>query len=996
MKFGKVASAPEPKTYEFYEPAFKFLMQKRIYRILIICSNYDFFMLEDDSRIDEQIFNEYVSLNLRYPPIFIHANSAQHAFRVLQEDRIDLIISMINLSGTDAFELSKEIKTDYPKIPIVVLTHFSREVSLKLENEDLSAIDYVFSWLGNPNLLLAIIKLIEDKMNLEYDIEKVGVQAVLLVEDSVRFYSSYLPNLYTILFQQTREFMTEGLNEHRSMLRMRGRPKILLATTYEEAVEFYNRYKKNLLGIISDVSYKRNGVRDTEAGFRLSRKIKADNQYLPVLLQSSSLKSGKVAKELKVGFLYKYSKTLSLELRRFVKKYFAFGDFIFEMPGEQKEIARASNLKELQKQICKIPDASLAYHIKRNHISKWLRARALFPIADLIVSLRLDQFNNLDEIRTYIYESISNYRISKSRGIIAKFKENKYDEYMRFARIGEGSLGGKARGLAFIDSFLKKRYKEFKQLKDVVITIPRTVVLTTDIFDEFMEMNDLYAIGLSSDLSDEEILCQFVRKKLPPQLEKSLLAFIAVSPNPIAIRSSSVLEDSHYQPFAGIYSTYMIPTVPNSPQRTLHLLSMAIKSVYASVFYKSSKAYMEATSNAIDEEKMAIILQEVAGTQYGDVFYPNISGVARSMNFYPIELEKTEGGIANLALGLGRIIVEGGTTLRVSPEYPEKVLQLSSPSMALRDTQNHFFALDLNPDKFSPSVDEGMNIRKLRIRDAEKHGSIKLLASSFDFQDNRIRPGVNYPGKKIITFENILKHKAFPLSKILITLLKMGQKQMSKPIEIEFAVNLDTPKGSPKIFSFLQIRPIVQTANNQNVNLDKVEENETILFSKQALGNGVIEAIHDIVYVKPETFNAAESPTIALEIEKMNKKMVGENKNYVLIGPGRWGSSDHWLGIPVKWSQISAARLIVESGLENFRIDPSQGTHFFQNLTSFRVGYFTINPYENDGFYDLDFLSKKEPVFENQYIRHIHFDEALEIQIDGQRNKGVILKPQEK
>lgn len=979
------------KKYYINETSFKLLMRKRIYKVLLICSNYDAYLLEEDGRIDEQIFNEYVGLNLRYPPTFIQANNAQKAFRILQKENIDLVITMLNLADIDPFALANKIKSNYPKIPIVVLTHFSREVTMKLKHEDLSAIDYVFSWLGQADILLAIIKLIEDKMNVKHDVEIVGVQCVLLVEDSIRFYSSYLPNMYKIVFKQSLEFMTEGLNEHQRMLRMRGRPKILLATNYEDAAELYNKYRNNLLGIISDIRYHKDGKQDAQAGIKFCKMVQENDPYMPIVLQSSEIENERIAQQLNVGFLSKNSKTLNLELRNYLTRNLAFGDFIFRDPESLVEITRAANLRELQHKILKIPDTSLSYHIERNDFSKWLNARALFPIAQMFKPVRPEDFDNLDAIRNYIYNEISKYRINKGRGVISKFDRKRFDEYLIFSRIGEGSLGGKARGLAFIDNIIKK-YQIAYQYDDVVISIPRTVVLCTDIFDEFMENNNLYKIGLS-DLSDEEILDHFIKGKLPVRIEDDLKAFISVIKNPIAIRSSSLLEDSHYQPFAGIYSTYMIPKIESDEKQMMELLTNSIKSVYASVYFKSSKGYMAATQNEMDEEKMAIILQEVCGTRYGNVFYPTFSGVARSINFYPIELEKPEDGIANIAFGLGKQIVEGGQTLRFSPRYPNKVLQLSSPELTLRDTQKDFYVLDLLAENCKPSVDDGVNMLKQRIREIKDQKSLKHVTSTYDFQNNVIRDGSQYEGKKLITFANILKHNTFPLAEILQTLLEIGQKEMNKPIEIEFAVNLNTSKGSPAIFNFLQIRPIVETTHLEGVELSEENIKNHIIYSESALGNGIVEGIRDFVYVKPESFDPSKSKEMALDVEKLNDQFIKEKKAYVLVGPGRWGSSDPWLGIPVKWAQISGARVIIESGLKDYRIDPSQGTHFFQNLTSFKVGYFTINPYIDDGSYQLEYLNKMSAVYEDEFLRHIRFDEDIVVKIDGKNKQGIVMKP---
>ncbi|MFH0892929.1 MAG: PEP/pyruvate-binding domain-containing protein [Bacteroidota bacterium] len=772
---------------------------------------------------------------------------------------------------------------------------------------------------------------------------------------------------------------------------MRGRPKILLASNYEEAIDIYEKYSHNLLGVISDIRYPREGKVDPEAGIRLCEKIKTDDKHMPFLLQSSDGKMRKRADELHVGFINKHSKTLSLELRNYILEHFGFGDFLFKVPDQKAPVARATDLQALQQKILEVPDDCLKYHIQRNDFSKWLNARALFPLAEMFRPLRPDDFINVEEVRTFIFDTIAGFRKDKGRGVIAKFDRRSFDEYLIFSRIGEGSIGGKARGLAFIDSLIK-RNRIFDKYENVLITIPRTVVLCTDIFAEFMETNNLFRIGLSN-LSDDEILRHFVNAQLPFRVHEDLKSFVSVVRNPIAVRSSSLLEDSHYQPFAGVYSTYMIPKIENDIGKMMEMLTNAIKCVYASVFFNESKAYMTATSNVIDEEKMGIVLQEVSGQRYGNRFYPAISGVARSLNFYPIAPEKSNDGIANIAFGLGKSIVEGGISLRFSPKYPKNILQLSSPDMALRDTQKYFYALDMNPESFKISTDDGVNLIRMKIDDALQDGSLRHVASTYDYENNMIRDGASANGKKIVTFSNILNHQVFPLADILQNLLQIGQAEMNNPIEIEFAVNIDRPTGLPKLFHFLQIRPIVENMDEVNFDLNIVEQKDTIISSSAALGNGRIKEISDVIYIRSESFNPAENPEIALKLEKINEKMIQESRFYMLIGPGRWGSSDPWLGIPVKWPQISAARLIVESGLENYRIDPSQGTHFFHNLTAFRVGYFTVNPYMNDGFFDKTFLDQCPAVYEDKQIRHVRFDTPLEIRIDGKRNMGVVLKP---
>jgi hypothetical protein len=985
------ASNNQISKYLYHDTSFDTLMKKRIYHVLLISSAYDAFILEEDGRIDEQIFDEYVALNLRYPPQFIQVSNEERAFLELREQKIDLVITMLSAEDEDTFGIAKKIKDKYPSIPIVILIPFSRKVTIKLDREDLEPIDYVFSWLGNADLLLAIIKLIEDKMNVEHDVNEVGVQTIILVEDSVRFYSSYLPHIYKIIFKQSQQFMTEGLNEHQQMMRMRGRPKILMARNYEEAIVFYEKYKNNLLGIISDISYKRKGVRDKEAGIRLVKKIKAEDNLMPILLQSSDADMETRAKELRVGFINKHSKTLSFELKSFIREYFAFGDFVFIDPDTMAEVDRAGDLQTLQKKIYKIPDQSLRYHLSRNHISKWLRARALFPLAERFRDVTLDDFDNLEQVKKYLFDSIANYRMTKARGVIAQFRRDSFDEYLSLSRIGEGSLGGKARGLAFLDSMIKRNHY-YDKWPGIRVTIPRTVVLGTDIFDQFMEENDLYKVSMA-ERTDAEILEAFLKARLPFRIKEDLYTLISYVKNPLAVRSSSLLEDSYYQPFAGVYSTYMIPNMESDERRMMIMLSEAIKSVYASAYYKDSKAYMAATMNVIDEEKMAIVLQEVVGKRYGNKFYPVLSGVARSINFYPIEPEKPEDGIANIALGLGKYIVDGGMTLRFSPKYPRKLLQTSTPELALRETQRFFYALDLIADNFRPCLDDAVNLLRLRIADAEKDNSIRYIASTYDYQSRMLREGIQPGGKKLITFSGLLNHNIIPLAEILQDILNTGQKEMGKPIEIEFALELSKDKGMPHTFHLLQIRPIVETDETVDVDIDSVDPKKIIMSSDSALGNGYVRDLFDIVYVKPDSFDSMRTPEIAQLIDDINDKFLGEGKNYILIGPGRWGSADPNLGIPVKWPQISAARLIVESGLEDYHIDPSQGTHFFQNLTSFRVGYFTINAFINEGSLDTAYLDKQKAVYEDEFIRHVRFDKPAVVAIDGKKNKGVVFKP---
>ena len=984
-----MSGIPNLKDLVFRDTPFANLMNKRIYNVLLIATKYDAFMLEDDGRVDEQIFNEYTSLSLRYPPRFTQVTTEEEALNELRNRNFELIICMPNMDNRDIFAAASEIKVHYPNIPIVVLTPFSKEVSKRIAHEDLSAIDYVFSWLGNSELLLAIIKLIEDKMNAPDDTESVGVQIILLVEDSIRFYSSALPHLYKFVLEQSQMFAKEALNDHQRTLRMRGRPKIKLARTYEEAVRIFDQYRDNILGIISDMSFMHNGVKDPYAGYKFGQYVRKTGLIIPFVLESSEAANAIYAGDLNASFIDKNSKSYPQDLRARIMERFGFGDFVIINPHTKEEIMRIKDLKDLQTKVFLIPDDSLVYHLSRNHFSRFFYSRAMFPPAEVLKHVDVSDYKDMNEARQLIFDLIVQYRRMKNSGVVAVYQKDRFDEYSNFARIGDGSLGGKGRGLAFIGAMVK-RYPRLEQ-DNFAVTIPKTVVICTDIFDEFMETNGLYPVALS-DNDDETILRYFLRASLPKKLIEDLMAFFDVVKGPIAIRSSSLLEDSHYQPFAGIYSTYMVPKIEEKYDM-LRTVSDAIKAVYASVFYRDSKAYMTATSNLIDQEKMAIVLQEVVGTRYGDHFYPTISGVARSLNFYPIGNEKAEDGIANIALGLGKYIVDGGQTLRFSPRHPHSILQMSTMDFALKETQTRFYALDLKNMAERFSVDDAFNLVKLSVKDADKEGSLRYIVSTYDPYDQIIRDGYYPGGRKIISFCNILQHDVFPLATTLDHLLGIGQQEMGRPVEIEFAVNIDLNDPKKATFYLLQIRPIVDNKEVMDEDLTLVQNEETILSSTSVLGHGIVSDVQDVVYVKTGAFNSANTQAIAYEIERVNRGFTEGEKGYVLVGPGRWGSSDPWLGIPVKWPHISNARVIVECGLENYRVDPSQGTHFFQNLTSFGVGYFTINPFKGDGWFDEAFLNAQPAVEETDYLRHVHFDRPIVIKMDGKRSLGVVMKP---
>ena len=975
------------------DTAFKNLMQRRIFNVLLISSPYDAFMLEDDGRVEEQLFFEYMALNLSSPPRFTQVNDYESAQELLSTKNYDLVIAMPGVDISETFVKAKEIKSLYPEVPIVVLTPFSREVSRRLANEDFGGVDYVFSWLGNVDLLLAIIKLLEDKLNADNDINEVGVQLILLVEDSVRFYSSVLPTIYKFLLRQSLIFSTEALNEHEKMMRLRGRPKVMLARTYEEAMALYNRFSNNILGVISDVSFTRKGKKDPKAGIKLAKELRSRDPYLPLIIESSEVENEQFVKDFQGTFIDKNSKKLPVDLGHAIMDNFGFGDFVIKNPTTGEELLRIKDLKELQTNIFDVPAESLLYHASYNDISRWLYSRAMFPIAEVMKMHRFKDISEAPAVRQLIFDLIVKYRKMKNRGVVAIFKRDRFDHYSNFARIGQGSLGGKGRGLAFIDSIIKN-YPECDNFDGVTIQIPRTVVLCTDIFDEFMENNNLYQIALS-DAPDEEILKAFLAADLQQSLVEDFYALFEVVKRPLAVRSSSLLEDSHYQPFAGIYSTYMIPLLKDKDDM-LRLLSDAIKSVYASVFYSDSKAYMTATQNLIDQEKMAVIIQEVVGTEYDDVYYPSFSGVGRSLNYYPINDEKPEDGVAEVAVGLGKYIVDGGQALRFSPRHPDKVLQTSTLELALRDTQTRFYALDMKNAAENFCVDDGFNIKKMRVQDAATNGSLRYMVSTYDHYDGVIRDSDFGDGRRVVTFANMLQHKCFPLAETVEFMLEHGQMAMQRPVEIEFAGVVE-PKGPDHerrgVLYWLQIRPMVDRKEMLDEEVADINEEGVLIRSTNALGHGMMDNIRYVVMVKPESFSMSNNPLVAREIEKINRNFTQNNENYILIGAGRWGSSDSALGIPVKWPHISAAKVIVETALKGYSIDPSQGTHFFQNLTSFGVGYFTMNEAVEGNKCDFDYLNTLPVVEETKNVKIVAFPDSLTVAINGRKGLGVVLKP---
>ena len=994
------------------DTSFVNLMARRVFNVLLVANPYDAFMLEDDGRIDEKLFEEYTRLGLRYPPRFTQVSTQEEATQVLQQMRFELVICMPGTDNSDAFDIGRGIKEQFPDTPLVVLTPFSHGITRYMERQDLSLFEYVFCWLGNTELLLSIIKLMEDKMNLDHDIREGGVQMILLVEDSIRFYSSVLPNLYKYVLEQSRAFATEALNAHQATLRMRGRPKIVLARTYEEAWLLYDRYPGNTLGVISDVRFPlyEGGPKDAEAGVRLMRKIRACDEFLPLIMQSSESDNRRWATEVGAGFVDKNSKKMNIDLRDRIEQHFGFGDLVFRDPGTGTEVVRVHNLKELQDNIFTIPEDSFVYHTARNHISRWLCSRAMFPLSEFLKRITQDEYDDVLAHRQLIFDAIVRYRKMKNRGVVAEYLRGRFDRFSHFARIGEGSLGGKGRGIAFIDHILKK-HAVFESIPDVEVRIPKTLVLCTDIFDRFMDDNNLYPVALS-DAPDETILQAFLASSLPEELLGDIQTFCEVVSGPVAVRSSSLLEDSHYQPYAGVYATYMIPDRTDSEAMARHI-EAAIKGVYASVYYSGSKAYMNATSNVIDQEKMAIILQEVVGDKHGTRFYPHCSGVARSINFYPVGEETADEGVVNLALGLGKHIVDGGKSLRLSPAHPNHIIQTSEPSLALKETQSTFLALDLSAADKPVSKDETFDLVRLNVREAEADGTLDWVASTYVRDDDMIYDTPHMRGRKLVTFAGVLRYEAFPLAKIIQLVLQYGANEMRRPVEVEFAVRFKvaspTPsqggglgsamaesplpgrgRGEASIFYPLQIRPIVSARECISEDLTAVPAERRLLYSSRSLGNGIVTDVHDIIYLKEGAFSMASNRTIAQEIRTLNHAFAEKGTGYILVGEGRWGSSDEALGVPVEWADISAVRLIAELSPDGRHIEPSQGTHFFQNLTSFGVGYLTIDRGDSQEVFDRAWLDAQPAAWESPLVRHVHTPAPLTIKMDGLHSIGLV------
>lgn len=970
------------------------LMPKRVRTLLLVSSPYDAFTFEQDGRLTEILLSEYLELNLRYAPRIARASTADEALAKLGQYPFDLVISMPRVGDMDVIEFSKRVKKVRPDLPVVLLAYHTRELKHLQAMDDQHVVDRIFTWHGDTRLFLAIIKYIEDQFNLEHDVRVADVQCIILIEDDVSFYSSYLPIFYTELVIQTQELMREGLNRMEKFIRMRARPKILLATCWEEALNWYKKYQDNVLGVITDVSFPCSGKMDKEAGLKFAKMVREETWDRAVLVQSSDDVHRKAAFDLGAQFINKNSPTLLRDVQDFIREHLGFGDFIFRMlDGEI--VGRAGNLQSLAELLHEVPDESLLYHVTRNHFSLWLMARTEFDLARALRPRQVQEFEDTRSIREYLIGLFDEHLIEKSAGVIADYSSGAFLPGSNFIRIGSGSLGGKGRGLGFINSQLEKYIAELNP-PDVRIFVPRTTVLTTEVFDLFMEENELTdKILLETD--DRITREAFLNAKIPNDAKDMLRDFLERVNYPLAVRSSSLQEDASYQPFAGMYQTYMLPNNDDDLEIRLVELCNAVKMVYASTYYADPRSYFEATPNRLEEEKMAVVIQEVVGQRHGDYQYPDISGTARSYDFYPVSGRKSEDGVVHVSLGLGKTVVDGGKCIRFSPEYPRKLNQFSGVEDYLEHAPREFYALDMT--QAGPNWDDSdagdTNVVQLGLDAAEEHGTIHALASTYVAENDTVYDGTSRKGVRLITMAGVLKHDVFPLADTIKFLLEMGRKAFSCPVEIEFAVNLKKPDKGQSEIGFLQIRPLVIGQESFELHLEDIDVDQAICVSNSALGQGYVTGIFDLVYVREDNFDRQKTVEIAGEIENINSKLKSEGRNYVLIGPGRWGTADRFFGIPVNWAQISRVQAIIETDIKGVPVQPSQGAHFFHNITSLGIPYFTVNRdvKTRDGTLDMEWLESQPASFETEHVRLLTFDKEIGIATDGRSRTGVVLKP---
>ena len=968
------------------------LMARKVTDILLVSSPYDAFIMEEEGRLAERIIHEYRGLNLSRPPMLTRVSTSHEAMKALAAKRFDLVITMPQLDDTDAAGLAQTIKRQYPELPTILMAHHTNRQLLGRTSTNPRSLDRTYIWQGNSDLLLALIKNIEDTWNVAFDTKRAKVRVIILVEDSPVFLSLFLPLLYKEIVSQTQAAMEESLNDEHRIFRMRARPKILVADNFESAVGLYHEYRPYLLSIFSDARFPRQAQIDEQAGFALLSKIRSENPDLPLLMMSSEEHNRRRAEDIPAVFLNKNSPRLLDKVRLFFQKYLGFGDFIFRT-SDGSEIARASNLREMEKILPTIPDASIAYHAERNHFSSWLMARSEVMLASMLKPVKVDDFSDPHELKQYLGTCLNARRIGRQRGIITEVAQGAYDPVADFIKVGKGSLGGKARGLAFMASQLEEHADALQKKGNLQVRVPKCLVLSTDCFDAFVKTNRLRACA-TGDIEDLQILRSFQKPPLPNDIRSVLATFLEHAGYPLAVRSSSLLEDSQFQPFAGLYKTYMLPNNHPDLHTRVERLERAIKLVYASTYYQTPRAYARSTAHRTEDEKMAVVIQQLTGRVWGKYFYPAISGVAQSYNYYPLAHLKPEEGIAHIALGLGKTVVEGGAVLRFSPKYPQFLPQFSTVDDILKNSQRYFYALKLHEFPTDLGVGENDTLARLEIDEHRAHSPIQLLASTYSMTDHRIRDGIQPSGYSVLTFANVLKYNAIPLSDYLTELLAIGRRGMGCPVEIEYAVDsVDTATDRP-ILDLLQIRPMAIGANRMmDVVISAEDIKRAICYSVSALGNGHTGDITDIILVDPNTFDPAQTVNIASEISKMNQSFVGSQRKYLLIGPGRWGSADRWLGIPVRWNDISEVGAMIETTAANLKADPSQGSHFFHNITSLGISYLTISD-GGDDFLDWQWLLSGSPTAHTRYLKQIHLGVPLMIKVDGKKSRAVVL-PQE-
>ncbi len=973
---------------------FQQLERHRIRDILLVSSLFDFYLFEEEGLLYEQIESEYQGLQLSHSPEFTRVSSAAEALsRLAGGERYDLIVTTLHIEDSTPLRLAHDIRKNGIETKIVLLAYDNRELNDLVTSHGTSAFHRVFVWQGDFRLLIAVIKNLEDELNVHDDTERVGVQCIMLVEDSIRYTSWFLPLLYSEVMRHSQRLIAEGVNSAHRALRMRARPKIVLSSTCEEAATFFERYQQHIIGVISDVGLPRNGEIDPRAGLDFAKRVKERFFDIPVLLQSTDPRHQDDARATGALFLDKNSPSLVDDFRRILRDNFGFGDFVF-LTSDGREVGRATDLRSLEAKLAVIPDESLIHHGARNDFSNWLKARTEFDLASRLRPRRVSDFGSVSELRADLILQLHEHRTSRQRGLLTEFSKDTFDPGASFARSGGGSVGGKARGLAFIN-LLVSEYNLRNRFDRLEIEVPPVLVLGTDVFDRFLKENDLHP-GAWSGASDEEIQRRFLEARSFPQATANdLAAFLEVSRRPLAVRSSSLHEDMQFHPFAGVYQTYMIPNDNPEPHVRLHELITAVKRVYASTFYHSATEYLKVISLRSEDEKMAVIVQELVGARHGDRFYPDVSGVARSYNFYPTGPQKAEDGIVSVALGLGKTIVEGGVTVRFCPKYPEHLQQFFSPRDAVRNSQRDFYALGLRdpPAGLDSIADERVVLHPLQ--DAKDDGTLQTVASTYSAENDAVYDGVSRAGTRIVTFAPILRDRSMPLPNALAFLLALGTWGFGTPVEIEFAVNLSVAPDARRKMGVLQIRPLLVSTDWEDSRLDGIPAAEVICQSDQVIGHGVIRDLRDIVVVDIDTFDRARSHDAARSVAAINSRLVDEGRGYVLIGPGRWGTLDPLLGIPVKWDQICGAKAIVEAAFKDMSVEPSQGSHFFQNLTAFQVAYFSVNPRLRNTFVDWDWLARQNAAESQPLVRHIRLTEPIVVKVNVRERRGVILKPRE-